>query len=216
MYCRQALSRDASALSSSDCTLQIPHDRAIAHVRNCHHAKSRADGCNFFHNQTILEKANETCLFLGQTCALGGNSAVAFDTSFIDAKYLGINAAKRYQFRRKTRCAPLVPDSVFTEIESPPRMDSGKRVEVPPPNLRGICQMGKFKSVGWRNVSFWGLVGLLSLCGAVSLASVATEDEELWLIVGVRLLTRAIRGGMRWLKIKFMCIDVDQGFCALY
>lgn len=31
-----------------------------------------------------------------------------------------------------------------------------------PPSLRGICHMGKFKSVGWRNVSVWGLVGLLS------------------------------------------------------
>lgn len=58
------------------------------------------------------------------------------------------------------------------------RSGVGKRVEVPPPNLRGTCHMGKFKSVGWRNVSVWGLVGLLSLCGAVSLASVATETTS--------------------------------------
>lgn len=69
-----------------------------------------------------------------------------------------------------------------------------------PSNLRGICHMGKFKSVGWRNVSVWGLVGLLSLAGAISLASVTTEDGELWLIVGARLLYRVLRWGMRSLR----------------
>lgn len=69
-----------------------------------------------------------------------------------------------------------------------------------PPNLRGICHMGKFKSVGWRNVSVWGLVGLLSLSGAIALASVKTEDDELWLIVGARLLNQALRWGMHLLR----------------
>ena len=69
-----------------------------------------------------------------------------------------------------------------------------------PPNLRGICHMGKFKSVGWRNVSVWGFLGLLSLAGAISLASITTEDEELWLVVGARSLVRALQWGMRLLR----------------
>lgn len=69
-----------------------------------------------------------------------------------------------------------------------------------PPNLRGICHMGKFRSVGWRNVSVWGFLGLLSLAGAISLASITTEDEELWLVVGARLLNRALQWGMRLLR----------------
>ena len=55
-----------------------------------------------------------------------------------------------------------------------------------PPQLRGLCSMTKFKSVGWRNVSVWGLFGLLFFSAGVSLASVKTETEELWLVVGTR------------------------------
>ena len=55
-----------------------------------------------------------------------------------------------------------------------------------PPQLRGLCCMTKFKSVGWRNVSVWGLFGLLFFSAGVSLASVKTETEELWLVVGTR------------------------------
>lgn len=65
-----------------------------------------------------------------------------------------------------------------------------------PPNLRQICHMGKFTSIGWRNVSVWGLIGLLSLCGAIALASITTENNELWLILGARLLTHALRWGI--------------------
>ena len=62
-----------------------------------------------------------------------------------------------------------------------------------PPNYQGLCQMVKFTSVGWRNVSFWGLFGLLSLAAGVSLASVQTKEEELWLCIGVRFLYNALR-----------------------
>lgn len=54
--------------------------------------------------------------------------------------------------------------------------------------------MIKFRSVGWRNVSVWGLFGLLSLVAAVFVASGQTEDQELWFCVG---MPRA-RRGLRW------------------
>ena len=66
----------------------------------------------------------------------------------------------------------------------------GKRI---PKRLRGICNMGKFHSVGWRNVSVWGLFGLLSLSALVALASVETEHGDLWITVGVRILIRSLR-----------------------
>ncbi len=53
--------------------------------------------------------------------------------------------------------------------------------------------MGKFKSVGWRNVSVWGFLELLSFAAGVSLASVNTDDEELWLVVGFRLVGKVLR-----------------------
>ena len=61
-----------------------------------------------------------------------------------------------------------------------------------PPSLRGICQMGKFKSVAWRNVSVWGFLGLLFLAAAVTLASCKTRDDCLWLTVGIRKVLRAL------------------------
>ena len=70
--------------------------------------------------------------------------------------------------------------------------DPGEYKEVPP-KLRGLCKMGKVQSVGWRNVSVWALFGLFSFAVGVALASVKTEEEEFWLIVGVQLLMRALR-----------------------
>lgn len=90
-------------------------DAAIPYTKQCYHAEDGAEGCNFFYNQTIsyIEKANETCPFRGKTCAWGRNSALSFDTGLVDAHFLGINAQKKYQFRRKMLCAPLLPDGDF-------------------------------------------------------------------------------------------------------
>ena len=56
---------------------------------------------------------------------------------------------------------------------------------------RGMCSMGKFKSVGWRNVSVWGFSGLLFLAASISLASVQTKEEELWLGVVLHIVAYA-------------------------
>lgn len=69
-----------------------------------------------------------------------------------------------------------------------------------PSNYRGICRMGKFKSTGWQNVSVWGLFGLLFLAAAISLASVKSEKEELWLVLGAVLTYRAYLWGKHKLK----------------
>ena len=54
------------------------------------------------------------------------------------------------------------------------------------PADRGICSAVKFKSNGWRNVNFWGLLSLLVLICAIFLASLRTEaSHELWLTVGM-------------------------------
>ena len=120
------VSDTTALLSSSKCTDAEGADRgsfsrAVTYVKQCYRVKDEADGCNYFYNQSIayLEKSDQTCPFLAQTCALGRSSAMTFDTGFIDAKFLGINAAKRYQFRRKTSCAPLVPDGIFLKVLPP-------------------------------------------------------------------------------------------------
>lgn len=61
-----------------------------------------------------------------------------------------------------------------------------------PPAYRGLCSMGKFNSVGWRNVSAWGLFALLAFAAGVSLASVRTEEDELWLLIGARRVVAVV------------------------
>lgn len=69
-----------------------------------------------------------------------------------------------------------------------------------PLNYQGMCRMGKFKSTGWQNVSFWGLFGVLFLAAAISLASVKSEKGELWLVLGAVLLYHAFLWGKDRLK----------------
>ena len=57
-----------------------------------------------------------------------------------------------------------------------------------PEEYRAICKMGKFKSTGWRNVSFVGFFGLLALAGAIALASCESEQGDLWVVIALRLV----------------------------
>lgn len=61
------------------------------------------------------------------------------------------------------------------------------------PMYRGICKMVKFKSNGWRNVNFWGLLSLLGLVCGTSVASLRTEHGDVWLMVGIRSVVLSFR-----------------------
>ena len=117
-----AIVGDSTALASSTrCSIDTEYwhnivsgsrARAAAYAKQCYNARIGADGCNFFYSQSIPynERSNETCPFMSQTCAFGPSGAVSFDTGLLDAGVLGLNAAKRYQFRRNSTCVPLIPD----------------------------------------------------------------------------------------------------------
>ena len=78
----------------------------------CYHAHLGADGCTTFYNQSIsyTEQVDVNCPFSGNGCMKGIHAPIAFDTGLVDSKYLGINAAKRHRFRRRTTCTPFVSD----------------------------------------------------------------------------------------------------------
>ena len=79
--------------------------------------------------------------------------------------------------------------------------DSKEEYHGIPPEWRGLYQMGKFKSVGWRNVSTWGFLGLLTLAGAITLASVRNGDDgDLCFVIGVNFLFEYVRRGVAALK----------------
>ena len=64
-----------------------------------------------------------------------------------------------------------------------------------PDEYRAICNIGKFRSTGWRNVSVVGFLGLLSLAAGVALASCETGDGTLWIVVAARLIKRGVKVG---------------------
>ena len=108
-------------VSSAKCNIDLPFYRrsdAAAYSEECYRAKFGADGWNFFYNQSIhyTERSNDSCPFAGDTCALGRHSALNLDTGLIDAKVIGINSGKKYQFRRTSSCAPLRPDENFLTV----------------------------------------------------------------------------------------------------
>ena len=77
----------------------------------CYRSPLGADGCTLFYNQSIsyTEQASDKCPFSnssGNRCTEGIHAPITFDTGFVDAKCLGINAAKRHKFRRQTTCTP--------------------------------------------------------------------------------------------------------------
>ena len=69
-----------------------------------------------------------------------------------------------------------------------------------PQTYRGMCKTMKFKSVGWRNVSIGGFLGLLVLAAAITLASVKTENGGLWLNLGAALLFSPITSMIRYTR----------------
>ena len=78
----------------------------------CYHTHLGADGCTLFYNQSIsyTEEADEQCPFSRSRCTEGIHAPFTLDTGPIDIKYLGINSAQRYQFRRRATCTPIVLD----------------------------------------------------------------------------------------------------------
>lgn len=72
-------------------------------------------------------------------------------------------------------------------------LNEGEDFQNIPSNYQGMCQMLKYRTVGWRNVSASGFWGLLVLAAGVSIASVRTEKEELWLLIGIRYLGHLAR-----------------------
>lgn len=86
--------------------------------RRCYNLSERADGCNFFYEQSIQFDTffNTTCPFtseLGPLCYDGPSSAVTFKTGIVKPETIGINTPLKYTFERETTCSPLRMDDTF-------------------------------------------------------------------------------------------------------
>lgn len=62
---------------------------------------------------------NNSCPFPESgMCKYGNNSVYSLDTGFIDARVLGINSAKNFEFRRRTTCSPVLDNDHFVQLET--------------------------------------------------------------------------------------------------
>ena len=62
-----------------------------------------------------------------------------------------------------------------------------------PDEYRAICDIGKVRSTGWRNVSVVGFLGLLGLAAGIALASCEAESGSLWLFIAAEAVERYVR-----------------------
>ena len=85
---------------------------------------------------------------------------------------------------------------------SPLARNGSERHSVLPANYRGICHMVKLRTVGWRNVNVWGVVGLLLLAIMIGLMSRRSKggEGELWIVVSRREVVAASYAAAQWLK----------------
>jgi hypothetical protein len=91
-------------------SLAAAQRRSTIYIDNCYREPFAAEDCKVYNNRTIAfsEEHNASCPFLGDVCLYGQISAYALETHWVDSNVLGINAPKRYHFRRKTTCSPIV------------------------------------------------------------------------------------------------------------
>ena len=87
-------------------------------ARNCYHADHGTDGCNFFLQRSIsyTVEHNAACPFPDYMCHGGASSALAFSTGAVDAREIGINAPKTWEFERNTTCSPLNMNETFIQL----------------------------------------------------------------------------------------------------
>ena len=84
-----------------------------------------------------------------------------------------------------------------------PRAHNGSDgYSVMPANYRDVCHMVKLRTVGWRNVNVWGVVGLLLLAIVIGLMSGRSKGGkgELWIVVSGREVVAASRTAAQWLQ----------------
>jgi hypothetical protein len=86
-------------------------------ARNCYNVDGSPDGCTFFFNQSIAyEVSDADCPFNDDLCLGGSTAPVRFTTGAVNARIIGINAAKTFDFNRTTVCSPLNMNETYIKL----------------------------------------------------------------------------------------------------
>jgi hypothetical protein len=137
------LATNSTAISASpDCGLYLPDNNLDAETavrigrpyefdaevesaalsQSCYKTPAATDDCNFFTHRSINFSVNRNapCPFESSMCHGG---IISFSTGSINARVIGINAPKTYEFRRNSTCSPLNMNETFIR---PSRDEDGR------------------------------------------------------------------------------------------
>lgn len=119
-----ALDQETFFRSSGPYNFDVQVDSA-ALAQDCYGDLAKADACKFFTHRSISYSVtrNAECAFQEDMCN-SPNSSILFSTGAVDARVIGINAPKTYQFRRTTTCSPLKMNDTYVKYHR----DGGENV----------------------------------------------------------------------------------------
>ena len=93
-------------------------DSTIGYTRACYHSTVFTNPCSRTLTRTIFHNisSGSTCPFLNKAMCKNGDSSVStMDLGFVDANSLGINSARKFDFRRRTTCSPVLDNDSFVQ-----------------------------------------------------------------------------------------------------
>lgn len=97
--------------------------RASRYARTCYNSPDPIApfSCKIFYNQSIAytTKTLQPCPFASSELCHEPYSAISFDTGYVDASVIGINAPVTHKFRRTTSCSPLNRSEPYIQPSSP-------------------------------------------------------------------------------------------------
>jgi hypothetical protein len=90
-----------------------PGLEAISYAEICYGESATIETYDIYNNRTISYSNihSASCPFSGHTCLEGDTSVYTLVRGLGDSNDLGINAERRYHFRRKMTCAPLITNA---------------------------------------------------------------------------------------------------------
>ena len=90
---------------------------SAALAERCYGASPAIEGCSYFIQPSInFDKSTADCPF-GDMCYEDGRALKIF-TMPVNARAVGINAKKTYEFRRRVACSPLKMDDRYVQLEN--------------------------------------------------------------------------------------------------
>ena len=91
---------------------------ALTYAEACYQSTESTTPCPMAATRSIIHNTStsSSCPFPNESmCKFGNKSVFAMDSGFVQASRLGINSARRFEFRRRTTCSPVLDNETFVD-----------------------------------------------------------------------------------------------------